>query len=184
MSTQRNSSNNSNIGTRTDVRREKQPVSGGIAREELEEWIASAKIAEMDSTVLPDIPERPGLKHRWVRVKLGDKPDVANISRRRIAGWRPRPAETAPGYEAYRIGDGEFAGYIGFNGLVLMERPQELQDQKEKIERRKADAVETSIRKFQEDFSPGQVDARYARHEAPELRARVEVGRGPVDIPD
>ena len=181
MSTQRS---NTNIGTRTEVRREKQPASGQIAREELEEWIASAKIAEMDSTVLPDIPPRPGLVSRWVRVNLGGKPDVANSNKRRMAGWRPRPADTAPGYEAYRIGDGEFAGYIGFNNHVLHERPQELQDQKEKIERRKADALELSIRKFQEGYTPGSVDARYARHEAPELGARVEVGRGHVDIPD
>lgn len=181
MSTQRNQSN---IGTRTDIRREKQPESGGLTREELEQWIASAKIAEMDTTVLPDIPERPGLKQRWVRVMLEGKPDVANISKRSIAGWKPRPASTAPGYEAYQIGDGEYAGYIGYNDMVLMERPKELQDQKEEIERRKTNAVEMSIRKFQEDFSPGSVDARYAMHEAPELRSRVEVGRKPVDIPD
>lgn len=66
---------------------------------------------------------RPGYEQRWVHVGM-EKPDEKNAARRLREGWRPRPSNTVPkGFHVPRIAHGRFSGFIGVEGMVLMEIP-------------------------------------------------------------
>lgn len=69
-------------------------------------------------------PSRAGYTQRWVSTHIGGNPDIRNMARKANEKWRPRKADTVPkGIHAPTIGHGQFAGFIGVEGMVLMERP-------------------------------------------------------------
>ncbi|MEQ8226718.1 MAG: hypothetical protein RIA64_01430 [Rhodospirillales bacterium] len=74
---------------------------------------------------LLDAPEpRPGFAQRWVRTMADGKPDAQNLAKRLNRGWQPRSADTVPkGTFCPTIQHGEFAGVVGIEGMILMERP-------------------------------------------------------------
>lgn len=80
---------------------------------------------------LLDAPDpRPGFVQHWVRTLRTDngQPDAQNLAKRLNQGWRPRSADTLPrGSFAPTIQHGDFAGVIGIEGMILMERPQKRQ---------------------------------------------------------
>ena len=74
-------------------------------------------------------------------------PDDRNMARKANQGWRPRNVDTvAPGDHGPTIRNGQFAGCIGVEGEVLMERPQSLHDAYKRKNRRKIDDLEEAVK--------------------------------------
>lgn len=79
---------------------------------------------------LINIPARAGFAQRYVRMSYGSTEDVDNVSRKQNEGWKPREASTIPKHIiAPKIKTGDYAGYIGVRGSILMERPLALHKQ-------------------------------------------------------
>lgn len=79
---------------------------------------------------LINIPARSGFVQRYVRMSYGSTEDVDNVSRKMNEGWKPREASTIPkGVIAPKIRNGDYTGYIGVRGNILMERPIALHKQ-------------------------------------------------------
>jgi len=73
-------------------------------------------------------PARPGYVQRWIRTTINGLPDPRNVARRSNQAWRPRSMDTVPkNFYAPSIQHGEYAGYIGVEGMVLMERREKTQ---------------------------------------------------------
>lgn len=117
---------------------------------------------------------RAGFVQRWMRTKLGADDDARNIMRRMNRGWRPRSAETIPAGEFAPVMQiPSFGSVIGVEGMVLVERPAEMQSAHEQYGRELADRQMQSVyqmladadesarsmpfsRQFKSDVSTGQ----------------------------
>jgi hypothetical protein len=82
--------------------------------------------------VLPSPDERPGWKHRWVRLSTLGQSDPSNISSRLREGYEPCKAEDYPEMMMYATVDGRFKGGIEMGGLLLCRIPTEFLEQRMK----------------------------------------------------
>lgn len=82
--------------------------------------------------VLPSPDERPGWRHRWVRLSTLGQADPSNISSRLREGYEPCKAEDYPEMMMYASVDGRFKGGIEMGGLLLCRIPSEFLDQRMK----------------------------------------------------
>ena len=82
--------------------------------------------------VLPSPDERPGWRHRWVRLSTLGQADPSNISSRLREGYEPCKAEDYPEMMMYASVDGRFKGGIEMGGLLLCRIPTEFLDQRMK----------------------------------------------------
>ena len=77
---------------------------------------------------LLDAPDpRPGFVQRWVSVSIAGRENTMNLQKRLGEKWRPRDPATVPdNFAAPTIAHNApaFAGCIGVEGMVLMERPE------------------------------------------------------------
>ena len=78
-----------------------------------EEWTQSA---------LPKLPEMQGWHMCW----LSTTNTYDTIDRRIRLGYVPVKAEELPGYEDYRVKDGEHVGYISCNEMLLFKLPTDI----------------------------------------------------------
>lgn len=105
-----------------------------------DKWIAGG--------TLPDVPVRLGFVQRYINTL-----DANNLSNQMRRGWVPRRKETLPeGFTMMpTIQHGDYAGFIGVNGQVLMEMPVKLFKMHEKHQqdqtRRLEQAVENDLYK-------------------------------------
>lgn len=68
---------------------------------------------------------RPGMRQRWVRVGTLNRDDATNLARKLREGWKPRQADTIPDtYKYPTLQNGQFAGFVGVEQMVLMEMPE------------------------------------------------------------
>ena len=87
--------------------------------------------------LLPNIPKHivpDGMRYEWARAKVFGQPDPSNIARREKRGWTPVPAERHPGLFLPKGTIGE----IEIDGMMLVERAEELCKRSELKELRKA----------------------------------------------
>ena len=76
-----------------------------------------------------NIPPRPGFVQYWVRTMLDNKPDHGNVAKKLNRGWKPRPVDSAPqGVSPPKTSFEDFTNVIGVHGMLLMERPVELNE--------------------------------------------------------
>jgi hypothetical protein len=91
-------------------------------------------------------PPREGFAQRWVSTHIGGKPDIRNMARKANEKWRPRNVDTVPkGVHAPTIKHGQFDGYIGVEGMVLMERPMAIHKAYARKNRRKITNLEEAV---------------------------------------
>jgi hypothetical protein len=81
---------------------------------------------------LPSPDDRPGWKHRWVRLSTLGQADPSNISSKLREGYEPCKAEDYPELMMYASTDGRFKGGIEMGGLLLCRIPTEFLDQRMK----------------------------------------------------
>ena len=79
---------------------------------------------------LPTPDERPGWKHRWVRLSTMGTADPSNISSRLREGYEPCKAEEYPELMMHAAAEGRFKGGIEVGGLLLCRIPEEFLKQR------------------------------------------------------
>ena len=121
---------------------------------------------------LPMPDERPGWKHRYIRVSTMGTADPSNISSKMREGYEPVKAEEYPELMMHASIDGRFKGGIEIGGLLLCRIPEELLKQRDEYysnqNKAQMDSVDNSfmrendprMRKFAErstkvSFGPG-----------------------------
>jgi hypothetical protein len=88
-----------------------------------------AQVGWMPPAMLDAPPPRPGYRQRWIATSILGKDESANVSRRLREGWEPRKVDTLPEdwkLRAPTLDHGKFAGYVGVEGMLLCEMPEEL----------------------------------------------------------
>lgn len=87
-------------------------------------------------------PARPGYVQQWIRYEVGGKYDEANVKRKLFGteGWRPRSTETVDGgYSPATTRHPSLGNIIAAAGMVLCERPERMQRQRDAFYKRKLD---------------------------------------------
>jgi hypothetical protein len=80
--------------------------------------------------VLPSPDDRPGYKHRWVRISTMGAADPSNISSKLREGYEPCKAEDYPELMMHATTEGRFKGNIEVGGLLLCRIPEEFMQQR------------------------------------------------------
>ena len=101
-----------------------------LARD-LETRTTTQRVAEWKAPeVLPSPNERPGWKHRWVRISILGNSDPSNISSKLREGYEPCKAEDYPELMLHAATEGRFKGNIEVGGLLLCRIPKEFMEQR------------------------------------------------------
>lgn len=79
---------------------------------------------------LPTPDDRPGWKHRWVRLSTMGTADPSNISSRLREGYEPCKADEYPELMMHAATEGRFKGGIEVGGLLLCRIPEEFLKQR------------------------------------------------------
>ena len=79
---------------------------------------------------LPMPDDRPGWKHRYIRLSTLGQADPQNISSKLREGYEPCKAEDYPELMMHAAMDGRFKGGIEIGGLLLCRIPAEFMDQR------------------------------------------------------
>jgi hypothetical protein len=80
---------------------------------------------------LPMPDERPGWKHRYIRISMMGQSDPSNISSKFREGYEPCKAEEYPELMMHATTEGRFKGGIEVGGLLLCRIPEEFLKQRE-----------------------------------------------------
>ncbi len=81
---------------------------------------------------LPMPDERPGWKHRYIRLSTLGAADPSNISSKLREGYEPVKAEEYPELMMHAATEGRFKGGIEIGGLLLCRIPAEFMEQRAK----------------------------------------------------
>jgi hypothetical protein len=81
---------------------------------------------------LPMPDERPGWKHRYVRLSTLGTADPSNISSKLREGYEPCKAEDYPELMMHAAIEGRFKGGVEIGGLLLCRIPAEFMEQRAK----------------------------------------------------
>ena len=100
---------------------------------------------------LPMPDERPGWKHRYIRLSTLGNADPSNISSKLREGYEPCKEEDYPELMMHASTDGRFKGNIEIGGLVLCRIPAEFMDQRDahfaKINKAQMESVDNTYMK-------------------------------------
>ncbi len=77
---------------------------------------------EFQQTVLPNIPDIPGYHLCWLATNSQYDP----IHRRFNLGYTPVRADEMPGYDMYKVKEGDQSGHIMCNEMLLCKMPMDL----------------------------------------------------------
>ena len=80
--------------------------------------------------VLPMPDDRPGWKHRYIRISTMGTADPANISSKLREGYEPCKADEYPEMMMHATQEGRFKGNIEVGGLLLCRIPKEFMAQR------------------------------------------------------
>lgn len=94
---------------------------------------------------LPSPDERPGWKHRWVRLSTMGTADPGNISSKLREGYEPCKAEDYPELMVHASTEGRFKGAVEVGGLLLCRIPKEFMDQRAQHYARQSKAQMDSV---------------------------------------
>jgi hypothetical protein len=109
-----------------------------------------------DTLPMPD--ERPGWKHRYIRVESLGQSDARNISSKLREGYEPVKAEDYPELMTNPVSEGQFKGGIEIGGLLLCRIPEEYLKQREEYFAKQNQAQMESV------------DQNYMRENHPHMR--------------
>lgn len=76
-------------------------------------------------------PPRAGYVNRWIRFRTGSDEDKDNLDKSMSQGWRPIPkSKIGKGHELTANLEGKYGQYVVKRGLILMELPEDLWQQR------------------------------------------------------
>ena len=92
----------------------------------------STRVSQWRPSNLLEAPEpRPGFKQRWIATMVLGQEQPTNVAKRMREGWQPRDLKTVKNAQNFpTIEHGKFAGFIGIEGMVLCEMPEEMVNQR------------------------------------------------------
>ena len=104
---------------------------------------------------LPMPDDRPGWKHRYIRLSTMGQADPSNISSKMREGYEPCKAEDYPELMMHAATDGRFKGGIEVGGLLLCRIPAEFMEQRAKYyEQQSRSQVESVDNNFLRENDP------------------------------
>jgi hypothetical protein len=124
-------------------------------------------------------PPRPGFVQRWVATAIQGQDDAANVAKRFNQGWKPRAADSVPAdFAVPTISHGRHAGFVGVEGMVLMERPLELHQRFAAKTRERTDNQMSAV-----NAALGEVhDPRQRSFGRPQMDNKSSVERGRIPV--
>lgn len=96
-----------------------------------------------EPSTLPNLPQRDGWTHKWVRTDLRGVPDKPTFSKRLREGWEPIELEDYPELQVFAH-DGQTTGKLEVGGLIACRMPSEMVKQRNEHYRNKSREQETS----------------------------------------
>jgi hypothetical protein len=91
-------------------------------------------------------PPRDGYIQRWVRYRSGNAEDIDNLEKAMDQGWRPVEKSTKKtGHELTARTQGQYGKYYVKRGLMLMEIPEKLAQQRNAFYRKKLRVMTESV---------------------------------------
>ena len=121
-----------------------------------------AKVSQWRPSNLLEAPApRPGYKQRWIATMVLGQETPTNVAKRLREGWQPRDPKTVKNAGHYpTIEHGKFAGYIGIEGMLLCEMPEEMVNERNMYYARMTEnlmrSVEQDIHKVEQPGNPIQ----------------------------
>jgi len=104
---------------------------------------------------LPMPEDRPGWKHRYIRLSTMGNADPSNISSKMREGYEPCKAEDYPELMMHAATEGRFKGGIEIGGLLLCRIPAEFMEQRAKYyEQQNRSQVESVDNNFLRENDP------------------------------
>jgi hypothetical protein len=104
---------------------------------------------------LPMPDDRPGWKHRYIRLSTMGQADPSNISSKMREGYEPCKAEEYPELMMHAATEGRFKGGIEVGGLLLCRIPAEFMEQRAKYyEQQSRSQVESVDNNFLRENDP------------------------------
>ena len=94
---------------------------------------------------LPMPEDRPGWKHRYIRLSTMGQADPSNISSKMREGYEPCKAEDYPELMMHATTEGRFKGGIEVGGLLLCRIPEEFMAQRAKYYEQQSRAQVESV---------------------------------------
>ena len=98
---------------------------------------------------LPMPDDRPGWKHRYIRLSTMGQADPSNISSKMREGYEPCKAEDYPELMMHASTEGRFKGNIEVGGLLLCRIPTEFMAQRakyyENLNKSQVDSVDNNF---------------------------------------
>ena len=132
-----------------DQQTQEQPKQNRLARELDTRKAAARPEAWRPPETLPMPDERPGWKHRYIRISTLGTADPGNISSKLREGYEPCKADEYPELMLHAATEGRFKGGIEVGGLLLCRIPEEFLKQREeyysKQNRAQMDSVDNSF---------------------------------------
>jgi|TARA_R100000353_G_scaffold128878_1_gene91490 hypothetical protein len=119
-----------------------------------------AKVSQWRPSNLLEAPEpRPGYKQRWIATMVLGQETPTNVAKRLREGWQPRDPKTVKDAQHFpTIEHGKFAGYIGIEGMLLCEMPEEMVNERNMYYARMTEnlmrSVEQDIHKVEQPGNP------------------------------
>jgi hypothetical protein len=101
-----------------------------LARELDSRQVAARPEAWRPPETLPTPDDRPGWKHRWVRVSMMGQPDGQNVSAKFREGYEACKIDEYPEMMHLASQDSRFKGNIEIGGLLLCRIPEEFLKQR------------------------------------------------------
>jgi len=121
---------------------------------------SSTRVSQWRPSNLLEAPEpRPGFKQRWIATMVLGQEQPTNVAKRMREGWQPRDLKTVKNAQNFpTIEHGKFAGYIGVEGMVLCEMPEEMVNQRNEYYAQMTEnlmrSVEQDIHKVEQPGNP------------------------------
>ncbi len=104
---------------------------------------------------LPMPEDRPGWKHRYVRISTMGTADPSNISSKLREGYEPCKAEDYPELMMHATVEGRFKGSIEIGGLLLCRIPEEfLKQRADYYDRQNKSQIESVDNNFLRENDP------------------------------
>ena len=104
---------------------------------------------------LPMPEDRPGWKHRYVRISTMGTADPSNISSKLREGYEPCKAEDYPELMMHATVEGRFKGNIEIGGLLLCRIPEEfLKQRADYYDRQNKSQIESVDNNFLRENDP------------------------------
>ena len=94
---------------------------------------------------LPMPDDRPGWKHRYIRLSTMGQSDPSNISSKMREGYEPCKAEDYPELMMHATTEGRFKGGIEVGGLLLCRIPEEFMQQRARYYEQQSKAQVESV---------------------------------------